>query len=85
VVSNCCAVFVPVLIVGPLVSAEGFPQTQAQALLELFKVARDEGDVEDARAWFNELSKENPTVVRPSIPMKGLELTFLVRPVPCSP
>lgn len=45
------------------VVAEGFPQTQAQALLELFTVARDEGDVEDARAWFNELSKENPTVV----------------------
>jgi hypothetical protein len=44
-------------------AAEGFPQTQAQALLELFKTARDEGHVEDARAWFNELSKENPTVV----------------------
>lgn len=64
---NFDAVSALVLIVNLALSAEGFPQTQAQALLELFKVARDEGDVEDARAWFNELTKENPTVVRNGI------------------
>ncbi|KAJ9116457.1 hypothetical protein QFC22_004899 [Naganishia vaughanmartiniae] len=54
--------------------AEGYPQTQAQALLELFKVSRDEGEVEDARAWFNELSKENPTVTGPLLSLINLEL-----------
>jgi hypothetical protein len=51
--------------------AEGFPQTQAEALLELFKLARDEGHVEDARAWFNELSQENPTVVSLFVARRG--------------
>lgn len=46
----------------------------AQTLHALFEAARADGDVEDARAWFELFFKENPTATGPLMTLINLEL-----------